>query len=100
MRNFLSDCIEWVKAGIHLFTTISLNISSPLLYTLYTHDYVGTLPDNKYIKFAVDATIVGLISGGDDTAYSQGPVAGGVGCRQQLGPQNPQTKQLTNLQLI
>ncbi|KAK0154402.1 hypothetical protein N1851_003511 [Merluccius polli] len=58
---------------------LSLNISSPqgcvlspLLYTLYTHDCVSTHPDNIIVKFADDTTLVGLISGGDETAYREG----------------------------
>ena len=44
---------------------------SPLLYTLYTHDCTPTHPENAIIKFADDTTIVGLISGGDETAYRE-----------------------------
>ena len=42
---------------------------SPLLYTLYTHDCTPTHQSNTIIKFADDTTVVGLISGGDETAY-------------------------------
>ncbi len=41
---------------------------SPLLYALYTYDSVSTHPTNKIIKLTDDATVVGLISGGDETA--------------------------------
>ncbi len=44
---------------------------SPLLYALYTYDCVPTHPTNKIIKFADDTTVVGLISGGDETAYRE-----------------------------
>ncbi len=42
---------------------------SPLLYALYTYDCTSIHPTNTIIKFADDTTIVGLISGGDETAY-------------------------------
>ncbi len=42
---------------------------SPLLYTLYTHDCTPTHSSNIIIKFVDDTTVVGLISGGDETAY-------------------------------
>ena len=42
---------------------------SPLLYTLYTSDCSPSHPSNLIIKFADDNTVVGLISGGDETAY-------------------------------
>ncbi|KAF7640528.1 hypothetical protein LDENG_00045210, partial [Lucifuga dentata] len=44
-------------------------VLSPLLYTLYTYDCVPTHPSNSIIKFADDTTVVGLISGGDESAY-------------------------------
>ncbi len=42
---------------------------SPLLYALYTYDCTLSHPSNLIIKFADDATVVGLISGGDETTY-------------------------------
>ncbi|KAM3864829.1 uncharacterized protein ACN63O_010524 [Diretmus argenteus] len=44
-------------------------VLSPLLYTLYTHDFSPTHVSNSIIKFADDTTMVGLISGGDESAY-------------------------------
>uniref|UniRef100_A0A669E0D3 Reverse transcriptase domain-containing protein n=1 Tax=Oreochromis niloticus TaxID=8128 RepID=A0A669E0D3_ORENI len=76
IRDFLSDRVQRVRVGPHLSSALSLNtgspqgcVLSPLLYTLYTHDCVSTHPDNAVIKFADDTTVVGLISGGDETAY-------------------------------
>lgn len=40
----------------------SSSSKSPLLYTLYTHDWVPTHPSNEVMKFADDATVVGLIT--------------------------------------
>lgn len=42
---------------------------SPLLYSLFTHDFSPGHPSNSVIKFADDITIVGRISGGNKTAY-------------------------------
>ena len=44
---------------------------SPLFYTLYTNDCIPSHPSNTIIKFADDTTVVGLISGGDETAYRE-----------------------------
>ncbi|XP_074532359.1 uncharacterized protein LOC141795402 [Halichoeres trimaculatus] len=44
-------------------------VLSPLLYTLYTSDYTSAHPSNTIIKFADVTTVVGLISGGDESAY-------------------------------
>lgn len=42
---------------------------SPLLYSIYTHDCTPASPSNIIIKFADDTTVVGLIQGGDESAY-------------------------------
>ncbi|KAI4896218.1 hypothetical protein NFI96_025832, partial [Prochilodus magdalenae] len=44
-------------------------VLSPLLFTLFTNDCTPTHSSNTIIKFADDATIVGLISDGDERAY-------------------------------
>ncbi|XP_033978014.1 vomeronasal type-2 receptor 1-like, partial [Trematomus bernacchii] len=44
-------------------------VLSPLLYSLYTHDCSPAHPENIIVKFADDTTVVGLISGGDESAY-------------------------------
>ncbi|KAI4900347.1 hypothetical protein NFI96_028637, partial [Prochilodus magdalenae] len=43
-------------------------VLSPLLYTLLTYDCVAS-QSNTSIKFADDTTVIGLITGGDETAY-------------------------------
>ena len=48
---------------------LQCHLLSPLLYSLYTHDCTPTHPSNTIIKFADDTTVIGLISGGDETAY-------------------------------
>ncbi len=42
---------------------------SPILYSLFTHDCIPVHGSNSIIKFADDITVVGLISGNDETAY-------------------------------
>jgi hypothetical protein len=37
----------------------------------YTHDFAPSLSTNAIVKFAGDTTVVGLISGGDETAYRE-----------------------------
>ncbi|KAI7804208.1 putative RNA-directed DNA polymerase from mobile element jockey-like [Triplophysa rosa] len=76
IRDFLSDRPQKVKVGRHYSSCLSLStgspqgcVLSPLLYTLYTHDCTPTHSSNTIIKFADDTTVVGLISGGDDSAY-------------------------------
>jgi hypothetical protein len=42
----------------------------PLLYSLFTHDCVTT-HDSITIKFADDMTVIGLITGDDESAYRE-----------------------------
>ncbi|XP_048850633.1 uncharacterized protein LOC125719880 [Brienomyrus brachyistius] len=44
-------------------------VLGPLLFTLYTHDCVPAHLSKSIITFADDTTVVGLISGGDESAY-------------------------------
>ncbi|KAF7652731.1 hypothetical protein LDENG_00093340, partial [Lucifuga dentata] len=46
-------------------------VLSPLLYSLYTYDCSPAFSTNSIIKFADDTTVIGLISGGDESAYRQ-----------------------------
>lgn len=43
--------------------------SSPKEKMLYTHDCIPAHQNNTIVKFADDTTVVGLISGGDESAY-------------------------------
>ncbi|KAK3507572.1 hypothetical protein QTP70_028645, partial [Hemibagrus guttatus] len=72
-----------MRLGPHLCTTLTLGtgspqgcVLSPLLYALYTYDCIPFHPTNTIIKFAVDTTVVGLISRGDDMAYRAELVGG------------------------
>ena len=40
-------------------------VFSPLLYSLFTHDYMAMHDSNTIIKFADDTTVVGLITDND-----------------------------------
>ena len=44
---------------------------SPLLYSLFTHDCTTRHDSNTINKFAVDTTVVGLITDNDVTAYRE-----------------------------
>ena len=44
-------------------------VLSPLLYTLFTHDCCSSSPSNLIVKFADDTTVLGLITGNDETSY-------------------------------
>ena len=73
----VDKCI-WVYPNLALPpSTLALSLStgssqgcvlSPLLYTLYTHDCTPVHHSNTIVKFADDTTVVGLISGGDESA--------------------------------
>ena len=43
---------------------------SPLLYTLFTYDCIPSQSNTSIIKFADDTTVIRLITGGKETAYS------------------------------
>ncbi|KAF7668285.1 hypothetical protein LDENG_00021560 [Lucifuga dentata] len=55
-----------VRVGRHMSSAISLSTGSP---QGCVYDCVPTHPSNSIIKFADDTTMVGLISGGDESAY-------------------------------
>ena len=56
-------------------------ILSPLLYSLFTHDYVAMYTSSS-IKFADDNTVVGLITNNDETAYREEVRALRVWCQE------------------
>lgn len=75
IKDFLTNRPQTVKFGSHVSSSLTLStgspqgcVLSPLLYALYTYDCV---PTYKIIKFADDTTVVGLISGWDETAYRE-----------------------------
>ncbi len=46
-------------------------VLSPLLFSLYTNDYMSKYPSVKLLKFADDTTLIGLIQDDDESAYRQ-----------------------------
>ena len=44
-------------------------LSPPLLYSLYTHDFVSRSSDNSIVKVTDDIVMVGLISSNNETAH-------------------------------
>ncbi|KAI3352575.1 hypothetical protein L3Q82_005511 [Scortum barcoo] len=77
--NFLTGRPQAVRMGSTTSSTLTLNtgapqgcVLSPLLYSLFTHDCVATHSSNTIIKFAGDdTTVIGLITGDDETAYRE-----------------------------
>ena len=88
-NNFLSGRSQWVRVAHHTSMTLTLStgspqscVLSPLLYTLYTHDCTPVHHSNTIVKFADDTTVVGLISGGDESAYGNEVEQLTVWCRE------------------
>ena len=76
VRNFLTTRPQSVRIGAHTSATLTLStgspqgcVLSPLLYSLYTHDFTPAHTSNSIIKFADDTTVVGLISDENETHY-------------------------------
>ncbi|KAI3366297.1 hypothetical protein L3Q82_009765, partial [Scortum barcoo] len=76
LLDFLTGRPQSVRIGSLVFGRITVNtgttqgcVLSLVLYSLFTHDCVTSNKDNTILKFADDTTIIGLISGGDETAY-------------------------------
>ncbi len=47
------------------------SVLSPLLFSLYTNDWTSKDPSVQILKLADDTTLIGLIQGGDESAYRQ-----------------------------
>ncbi|KAI3374650.1 hypothetical protein L3Q82_021225, partial [Scortum barcoo] len=76
LLDFLTGRPQSVRIGSLMSGRITVNtgtpqgcVLSPVLYSLFTYDCVASHKDNTFLKFADDATVNGLISGGDETAY-------------------------------
>lgn len=72
IKDFLTNHPQTIRLGLHLPSTLSTGVPqgcvpSPLIYTLYTYDFVPTHPTNN--KFSDNTTVVGLVSVEDETAY-------------------------------
>ena len=49
--------------------SVSTGVLFPPLFSLYTNDCTSEDPAVKLLKFADDTTVIGLIQGGDESAY-------------------------------
>ena len=75
--DFVMGRPQVVRVG-NITSTVTLNTGAPqgsvlssLMYSLFTHDYMVMHDSNIIIKFADDMTMVGLITGNDETAYRE-----------------------------
>ncbi len=73
IQDFLNGRPQVMKMG-QFTNSITLNVGapqgcvlSPLLYSLYTHDYVSSHNSTSIVKFADDTVVLGLISNNDET---------------------------------
>ncbi len=76
--DFLTGRPQSVRVGHNTSSTTTLSTGAPqgcvlrpLLFTLLTHDCTAKFSSNHIIKFADDATVVGLISNNDETHYRE-----------------------------
>ena len=76
--DFLTGGPQVVRIGDRTSSTVITNtgtpqgcVLSPLLFSLFTHDCAATHSSNLIVKFADDTTIVGLITGNDESAYRE-----------------------------
>jgi hypothetical protein len=76
--DFLMGCSQVVRVGNNTSITLTLKtgdlqgcVLCPLLYSLFAHDCLAPHNSNTIIKLADDTTLVGLITGDDDTAYRE-----------------------------
>ncbi|KAK3507994.1 hypothetical protein QTP70_010002 [Hemibagrus guttatus] len=69
--------LQPVRIGNSFSSTTTLStgapgcVLSPLLFTLLTHDCAAMHSSNHIVKFTDDATVVGLISKNDESAYRE-----------------------------
>ncbi|KAL0195062.1 hypothetical protein M9458_008634 [Cirrhinus mrigala] len=78
ITSFLTDRQQLVRLGKFTSSSRTTNtgapqgcVLSPLLFSLYTNDCTSKDPSVKLLKFADDTTVIGLIRGGDESAYRQ-----------------------------
>jgi gmma-aminobutyric acid receptor subunit gamma/cGMP-dependent protein kinase 2 len=76
--DFLTGCPQMVRIGNNTSATLVLNTGapqgcmlSPLLYSLFTHDFMSKHDPSTILNFAEDTTVVGLITNNDETAYRE-----------------------------
>ncbi len=76
ITDFLTDRSQCVRLGKNVSDTRTIStgspqgcVLSPLLFSLYTNCCTSSHDSVKLIKFADDTTLIGLISGGDESVY-------------------------------
>ena len=100
--DFLTNRPQSVRINNTISSTIFLNtgspqgcVLSPLLYTLFTHDYRAHCDSNLIVKFADDTAVVGLITNGHESTYRQEVDRLGMWCRENnLTLNNSKTKEV------
>ncbi|KAI2667379.1 RNA-directed DNA polymerase from mobile element jockey [Labeo rohita] len=78
IKDFLTERPQSVRMGPHNSSTLTIStgvpqgcLLSPFLYSLYSYDCIPSYNANIIIKFVDDTTVVGLITGGDKSAYRE-----------------------------
>ena len=76
--DFLTNRPQAVRVGTRTSSTKAVStgtpqgcVLSPLLYTLFTYDCTPSQSNTSIIKFADDTTVIGLITGEEETAYRE-----------------------------
>uniref|UniRef100_A0A8P4G4M0 Reverse transcriptase domain-containing protein n=1 Tax=Dicentrarchus labrax TaxID=13489 RepID=A0A8P4G4M0_DICLA len=76
ITDFLSDRKQHVKLGKNVSDSQTIStgspqgcVLSPLLFSMYTNSCTSSHPSVRLLKFADDNSLIGLISGGDESAY-------------------------------
>ena len=74
--DFLLNRPQVVKIVSNLSSSLTLStgyasglVLSPMLYSLFTYDYVFCHESTQILKFADDTTVLGLIANSDESGY-------------------------------
>ncbi len=88
ITSFLTDRQQLLRLGKLTSNTRTIStgapqgcVLSPLLFSLYTSDCTSKDPSVKFLKFADDTTLIGLIQDGDESAYRRKVKELAIWCR-------------------